>query len=153
VEITDYPIVDDRYPFDFDCVWVASDCDEHLAVFITTGLGPIPFVYLDVDRKSIYEIEDRLLELPKVAEAKLLVSVQKTAYLIPLAERGFYVYDFDNYQYYKQYADPTRPMTMNGLHNEIVELTAGIRFNTIRFSDTKHLDARDYFSCCERFKK
>jgi hypothetical protein len=44
-----------EYPSEYDCIWLASDCDGHLRLFLTAG--PIPIQALKMNGMAIEENE------------------------------------------------------------------------------------------------
>src|SRR5215472_14947016 len=86
------------YPINLDCVWIASDRDEHCAAFVTAGVGPIPALVLNNTAKSVLieSIWEAILRLPKVSTCRLLVSVPRPDSFIAMAERGLFVYDWSD---------------------------------------------------------
>lgn len=80
------------YPKQIDCVWLASDVAGQLAAMITAGEGPIPAEVLKGG--YLLEIEEWLLQLRTVGQAKLIASVPDPESFVSLSERGFFVYDW-----------------------------------------------------------
>ena len=80
------------YPGQIDCVWLASDVAGQLAVMITAGEGPIPAEVLEGG--YLLQIEDWILQLRTVGQARLIASVPNPESFVSLSERGFFVYDW-----------------------------------------------------------
>jgi hypothetical protein len=126
-----------------DCVWLASDRDGYLAAFITAGIGPVPVEALESVDVPVEEVESLLCEMPKVSQAKLLVSVKRPDDLIDLAERGVFVYDWtdvhrtarDAVGAYEQVAAPANPIQQDRLPDSLAALAKAVKFADVRFAD------------------
>ena len=133
------------YPDGLDCVWLASDRDGYIAAFITAGIGPIPSDVLKSCNIPIEEIEDKVCEMPKTAQARLLVSVKRPDSFIDLAERGVFVYDWtdvnriaqEELKVYEQVAIPTQPITIDILAPNLVALAKAVNFPNVTFAMDK----------------
>lgn len=84
-----------KYPEQVDCAWLAIDSAGKAAVFITAGVGPIPEAVLESE-VPIAEIESRLLELPSLGAVSLVEKIPSPESFIALAERGLFVFDWQN---------------------------------------------------------
>lgn len=143
------------YPEGIDCVWLASDREGHLGVFITAGVGPIPVLALDSLSTPIVEIESKLYQLPTVSQAKLLVSVKRPDDLIDLAERGMFVYDWtdigrtarESLNVYESAAVPTVPMTIESLPSDLAVLARILNIPGLVFAEENEIDVRAYLEC------
>ena len=58
------------YPEGIDCIWLASDRAGHVGAFITAGRGPIPAEALRSDTVAVDDMEDHLVELPRVSQSR-----------------------------------------------------------------------------------
>ncbi|WP_448112303.1 hypothetical protein [Mesorhizobium amorphae] len=101
--MTTYP---ENYPMGFECIWLATDAAGQVAVFITAGEGPIPKAFLDQDPDIFYELEEYILGLKFRSSADLEISVERPDDLIRYAERGLFVYDWQDI--HKTYKEATR---------------------------------------------
>lgn len=145
------------YPDGIDCVWLASDRDGHLGAFITAGEGPIPAVALDAHDLPVQTVETRLLELPVVAQALLLVSVTRPDSYVELAERGLFVYDWtdvhrptrEEWNRYELVAAPSAPIAARGLPPNLQALAATIRLENVAFAGREAVDVRAHLACAE----
>jgi hypothetical protein len=81
------------YPHQIDFVWLASDPDGQLAAMITAGCGPMPDALLAAF-EELPNLEGRMCDLPRIAEAILLVDVPNPASYRELSEKGLFVYDW-----------------------------------------------------------
>ena len=145
------------YPVNIDCLWVASDALNHIGVFITAGIGPVPLVALDSSRMNIINVESEILKSAVVSEFEILVSVPQPDTFAELAARGIYVYDWTDVEkimveavnMYELVAEPSTPVTIDSLPREILELAEVARFDGIDFAKSKFVDARKQFRCIE----
>lgn len=60
------------YPEGIDFAWIATDQNNCVGAFITGGEGPIPLSLLNNRDDDIFDIENKLLELPKTSQKKCL---------------------------------------------------------------------------------
>jgi hypothetical protein len=145
------------YPSDFDCVWIASDMDGRLGAFVTAGVGPIPDQALDYELIGIEQMEDAVCKLPHVSGARLVVQLKRPDDFIDLAERGFFVYDWqdchrttrESTNLYELMAVPLSPINAVVLPKPLRELVAVVKFEDIAFAEENAIDVRSRFSCCE----
>ena len=123
-------MIEQSYPEGIDCVWLASDTEGHLGVFITAGCGPIPEQVLESTHIPIEDVESRLCELPRMSKAQLLVSIKRPDDFVDLAERGLFVYDWTDINRtalealhaYELVAVPSKPITMSSLPADLASL-------------------------------
>lgn len=146
-----------HYPVQLDCVWIASDRDEHVAAFVTAGIGPIPSLVLDnaVESLLIENIENAILRLPKVSARRLLVSVPRPDSFIAMAERGLFVYDWSDVHRttaflidaHELMACPVRAVSLDELPEPLRSHAASVRYCGGAFNDREHFNATKYFGC------
>lgn len=150
-------MIDHVYPDGVDCVWVASDRNGNLGAFVTGGVGPIPLQVLTDELVSIEDIEERLCELPKVSDLRLLVSMKRPDDFICIAERGFFVYDWrdvhrtshESTHVYEPIAVPLNPISVDALPEPLHSLAASLRFGNVAFVDETTIDVRAHVECRE----
>jgi hypothetical protein len=136
-------------------VWLASDREGHLGVFITAGVGPIPVLALDSLSMPIVEIESKLHQLPIASQAKLLDSVKRPDDFIDLAERGMFVYDWtdigrtarESLNVYEAAAVPTVPVTIESLPADLAVLARTLNIPGLVFAEKNEIDVRAYLEC------
>jgi len=132
-----------EYPEQVDCVWLAVDSLGHVAAFITAGVGPIPERVLK-NEMPISEIESKLLELPVVTQADLVAKIPSPESFIALAERGLFVFDWQNAHRgrsevkpgYDLVAVPVRPI-------KITEIPTNLANIAVNGDLKKHIFAQD----------
>lgn len=142
-------------PEGIDCVWLASDREGRLGVFITAGIGPIPLLALDYLSIPIVEIESRLYQLPRASQAKLLVSVKRPDDFIDLAERGMFVYDWtdigrthrESLKVYEAVAVPVVPATIESLPSDLAALARSLHIQGLSFEESNQIDVRTHLRC------
>lgn len=150
--------MDRPYPDGIDCVWLAVDRDGHLGAFVTGGEGPIPLQALNSAHSPVEEIEERIYDLPRVSDARLLVEMKRPDDFVAIAERGFFVYDWTDVQRtmresvhaYELVAVPVNPITIDAVPDEIVGLVAGLGLDNATFVNGGRLDVCAYLSCREK---
>jgi hypothetical protein len=138
------------YPSGMDCVWLASDRDGYVAAFITAGVGPIPSEILKSCYIPIDEIESKVCEMPRITEARLLVSVKIPDSFIDLAERGVFVYDWtdvnrtarEELKVYEQVAFPIQPIAIDILAQDLAALAKAVRFPDVVFAIDKAVNVQ-----------
>jgi len=146
-----------RYPVQLDCVWIASDRDEHVAAFVTAGVGPIPALVLNYTAEPllIENIEKAVLSLPKVSACRLLVPVPRPDSFIAMAERGLFVYDWSDVhrttasliEAYEPMVFPLRPVSLGELPESLRSHAACVRYSAGTFNDGEYFKATKYFDC------
>lgn len=145
-----------QYPEGVDCVWIGSDRDGRLGVFVTGGEGPIPALALDAKRIPVEEIEGRLLGLPPTTLGRIIVALKRPDDFLELARRGLFAYDWSDVHHtqsensgkYEQIAVPETPLMWATLPAEIASLLAGITFS-LAFPQENLIDARKALQCRE----
>jgi hypothetical protein len=136
-----------EYPEQIDCVWLATDRAGQVGAFITAGVGPIPNVLLDNYEFDIEVVEQSIIDLPRVGDVRLLVSVPRPDDFIAIAERGIFVYDWTDLHRtsdfrgaYEQVAVPQRPIQSTALTDKLVKMFGNVRFSNVEFSSSGLLD-------------
>jgi hypothetical protein len=143
-----------EYPEQVDCAWLAVDSVGHVAVFITAGVGPIPETVLKSET-PIVEIESKLLELPPMAPASLAVEVPSPGSFIALAERGLFVFDWQNVHRtraelkpgYDLVAIPTRPIEITAMPPDLASIAMNTALAKNSFSQEKVVDVGSALPC------
>src|SRR5688500_4407726 len=133
------------YPTGIDSVWLATDRDGHVAVFVTAGNGPIPACVLSAENVAVEDIEGMLVGLPRVTTARLLISVKRPDDYLDMAERGLFVYDWTDahrtaseaLRTYELMAAPISPATVDAMPIEVVRVMCGVAFDDISFAKCK----------------
>lgn len=144
------------YPYNLDCVWLATDRDGHVGVFVTGGIGPIPVLTLDPERISIEYIEGRIYELPVVSKARLVVTLKRPDDFVDFAQRGLFAFDWTDVHRtrseaiyaYEQIAVPETPIKVVDLPPEMAALVIGIALD-IAFESASHVDVTGQLDCRE----
>ncbi len=145
------------YPIGLDTVWLASDESGHLGAFMTGGSGPIPARALAEGAVAVEDVEERLLRLPKIGDAKLLVEIPRPDSLLDLAQRGTFVFDWwdvhrvrrDRVGKYEAVAVPTRPITAAALPPELELEALLVPLPVPDFSANSRIDVRDLVNCID----
>jgi hypothetical protein len=143
------------YPDGYDCVWVASDHNGHVAVFITGGFGPMPSEVLMENYIPIHCIEDDILEMPVIGQARLFVDVPRPDSFVGLAKRGFFVYDWADCsrisskrtRVYEIVATPSFPIDFCSLPDNLAELALTLNFTDLVFSECATVDVPAQTNC------
>jgi hypothetical protein len=144
-----------EYTQGFDCLWLGSDEQGSLAVFMNAGRAPIPKValtpaYLD-------EVDDLLAALRPRTTANILVKNRLTESFADLASLGFYVYDWQDAPGggaaqpggYDLVATPGEPITMNEVPANLKAAAPAALSFPLSFRDTPQLDPRAHHDCAE----
>jgi hypothetical protein len=150
-------VIERPYPEGIDCVWIASDREGHLGVFITAGVGPIPAEAFKSDYVPVEDIEELVCDMPSKSSARLLVSVKRPDSFVDLAERGVFVYDWTDIHRtareaahaYEPVATPVKPIKVDELPADLAALAKALKFVDVAFADEKRLDVRAYMRCYE----
>ena len=145
------------YPKGIDCVWLASDHEDHVGAFITAGIGPIPEKALNSGYIPIEDTEGRLCQLPSISQVQLLVSVKRPDDFIDLAERGIFVYDWidihrtagEALHVYEPVAIPIKPITTSALPSDLAALAKLLKLADVVFAARKVVDIRAHLICAE----
>jgi hypothetical protein len=141
---------------DYDCLWIASDRDGHVAAFMTAGVAPVPIHALENEHIEVSDIGNRLSALlPCVSSARLLVEMPRPDDFIALAERGLFAYDWsdvhrsesEEIRAYEMVATPLNPITVEALPDEIAFLLEGLWLDQVAFANTPLLDIRAHRIC------
>ena len=142
------------FPRSFDWAWLACDRDDHVAVFITAGAGPIPMAVLDSDL-PVEESEALILSLAPTTIARALISGCDVTSFTALAQRGVFVYDWQNVhrraiEYTHMYdlvAAPDEPVRVDSLPSELAKFSRIVTLNNVSFADEKAVDVRAHTQC------
>ena len=126
------------YPHGWDVTWLAADKEGRIGVFVTAGSGPIPEIVLtSLEQERFEDIEARIVTLPTITSARLLVPVKRPDDYLGFAWRGLFAYDWSDvhrtqgYRHaYELLAAPERPLGVAELPPDIVELLAGVVLDT-----------------------
>lgn len=76
-----------------DIAWLASDIADCLAAVVTAGAGPLPESVFG-GPVDLSDLENRLLQLPVVGAASVLVDNGDMTSFLNLAMRGLFVFDW-----------------------------------------------------------
>jgi hypothetical protein len=150
-------MVNHAYPEGVDCVWIASDFNGHVGAFVTGGIGPIPVEALNSEFVPIEDIEERICQLPKISEVRLLVSMKRPDDFIDMAESGLFVYDWrdvertlkESTHLYEPIAVPITPISIDELPGLLRGIAANISFSKVVFVDGHPLDICLHVECYE----
>ncbi len=145
----------DKYPHQIDCVWLASDNEGFLAAFVSAGIAPIPTVALEMLAPQVEDIEGLVHALARTSTARLLASVKRPDSFRQLAERGLFVYDWqdihrnrrDEIGAYELVAEPMTPLRADALPATLSAVAAALQFDGVRFAEQPQLDARQQMAC------
>lgn len=143
-----------NYLKDHDLLWIASDAVGQLAAFLTGGAGPIPKSVL-AEHVDICSVEDDISLLPVVTSPRLLISVPRPDDFVALAQRGLWVYDWQDVhrssssatQRYELVAMPVSPASVGDLPVRFGKIAALARFKDISFEDHASLDVSSLAEC------
>ena len=121
-----------------DVAWLAVDASEHVAVFTTAGLGPIPESALE----SVEQAEALIRALPVQCDHTLLVSVPRPDDFVDFAARGLFSYDWQDLHRsitqergaYHLMSRPVSPPSLSTLPQEIRRLAEMTRLS-VSFGD------------------
>ncbi|HWU74196.1 MAG TPA: hypothetical protein VN137_11985 [Sphingomonas sp.] len=78
---------------DFDLAWLVSDSADCLAAVVTAGAGPLPESVFG-GPVDLSVLENRLLRLPVVGAANVLIENGDMTSFLNLAMRGLFVFDW-----------------------------------------------------------
>jgi len=148
---------DQPYPWGIDCLWLASDRDGRLGAFLTGGAGPIPMDVLAASSFPVTKTGAMLCRQPKIAAARLLVSLKRPDDFIDLAERGFHVYDWSDMGRtsrgvtgaYEPIAMPETPISIDDLPDELAAVARLLRMDAVCFGDGIPLDMETLLVCTD----
>ncbi|MBB3559397.1 hypothetical protein FHX06_000694 [Rhizobium sp. BK512] len=112
-----------EYPSDIDYIWVATDKDGFLAIFVTGGAGAIPLSALQDIQTGSGELEAIFFQLPAISEVNLLVNYPRPDDFVTMAERGFFTYDWrdvhrvkrDHSGKYEKITAPQKPIRIGNV--------------------------------------
>ena len=137
-----YKKIMNKYPLNIDCVWIATDDVGYLGAFVTAGIAPIPKGVLNNKFMDIFNIENRICELPKLLIVTLLTKIPRPDDFVEMAARGFFVYDWSDTHRtlkssssrYELVAVPDYPTTIVDLPSDFLELVTIIKFNNLIYA-------------------
>lgn len=144
-----------NYPAGVDCVWIASDTAGNLGAFVTAGMGPIPILALNNRWIPIADIEEAICRLPEISTGQILVSMKRPDDFIMMAERGFFVYDWQDIHRkdversgkYEKVAEPATPLSRDFLPSSLLEIASSIVFQKLTFSGNGLIDLAQDIDC------
>jgi hypothetical protein len=104
----------------------------------------------------VEESEAVVCSLPRTTTAHLLVSVPRPDSFVALAERGLFVYDWNEHPIasistgvYEAVATPNDPVCFGTLTEELVKISKVVTFGSVSFMDARVVNVRAYAECCE----
>jgi len=145
------------YPLGKEAQWLAADTRGQLGLFGTFGIGPIPTPVLAMQAE---DVEDRVMRLPKIGDAKLLVQVPDPFWFVEPAERGFFVFDWsgpyggnprDYRDRYVAAAVPGRPIAAAVLPPEFDLEGAPVPLPITDFATNPRVDVRALVDCIDGY--
>lgn len=144
-----------EYPVDVDCGWLGVDSLQQVGIFITAGVAPIPIQALNINGIAVEDVEALVLGLPKIGDAKLLINVPSPDSFIGLAERGLFVYDWQDVHCttqnsigaYVAVAIPSKPIKSNELSDILAVIATTTVFENVTFLNSKQIDVRNWHKC------
>lgn len=143
------------YPSGTDCVWLACDGESHVGAFVTAGAGPVAAAALSLSDIEIHEVEELALSLPKTGPAHVIVSVPRPDSFVALAERGLFVFDWQDAVRkrlahkgaYEQMAAPSNPLTLDNCTPAVRSVAQRVMLIGTSFRDNKLLDVTKFALC------
>lgn len=139
---------------DFDMPWIASDRENHVALFWTGGAGPVPTAALAAvpGTASYFDLCPDFNELPAICQAEKYHHASGKSY----AERGLFVYDWADASrvkskrsnVYEREAKPMQPVTVDELPAYFAQLALATKLAEVSFRKSTHVNVRKYFECC-----
>jgi hypothetical protein len=101
----------------------------------------------------VEDSEVLVCSLPRTTTARLLVSVPRPDSFVALAERGLFVYDWNeagrSTGVYEAVATPNEPVCFGSLPGELAKISKVVTFGSVSFVDARVVDVRAYAQCCE----
>jgi hypothetical protein len=151
----EYLMNEKSYPEGVDCVWLASDRAGYLGAFVTGGTGPIPIYWLNHKSIQIEDVEEVICQLPKISDARMLVTIKRPDSFIELASKGIFVYDWrdvhrtttERLNIYEPVTVPSSPMTSDMLPAGLSSMAKALCFKNVTFADNQPIDARMHANC------
>ena len=142
------------FPRAFDWVWLACDRDDGLAAFVTAGAGPIPTAVLD-SNLPVEDGEALICSLAATTGARSLLSKGDVTSFMALAQRGVFVYDWQNVHrlavactsVYELVAAPDTPVRCDSFPDELAKISRIVRLDKVSFADEKAIDIRLHTEC------
>jgi hypothetical protein len=145
----------DGYPYGWDYGWLACDAADHVAVFTSAGLGPIPLSTIALRPDS--DKAERLAErLPVRGECEPNTDAWTECFK-EFARRGLYSYDWQDVhraivaktQHYELMARPAMPALVSELPAEVALLAQLARFGSLRFAEVESIALPAYLDCID----
>ena len=140
------------YPKDLDAVWLAMDQSGSIAVFVTSGEGPIPITVFGIFAQ-LENIEPELLMLPEISESAGMMGLDEHPYYADFAARGLIVYDwkmpFNPDNTYKLAVIPSNGVRLQDMSSGLQRMACSIRLPIARFLDTPQLDVLGVWDCVQ----
>ena len=148
-------MTNEKYPVGIDCGWLGEDSLRNIGIFITAGVAPIPIHALAISGIAVEDVEALVLDLPKIGEAELLINVPSPDSFIGLAERGLFVYDWQDVHCahqdatgaYVAVAIPSKPIKSNELSGILAVIATTTVFEKETFLNSKQINVNNWFEC------
>jgi hypothetical protein len=147
------PIASESYPHGYDYEWFACDKSEHISVFTSAGIGPIPTSVL-VSRMQTDSLAEVVWKMPARGIATMMVNYPRPDDFLHYAKCGFYAYDWRDVhrtesfsRHYEIISKPEKPIRLSELPDIFQLLLQNTKFQDINFSDINSIDIRKYFDC------
>ena len=147
--------------YNLDMMWIMSDASRQVAAFFTGGPGPVPHNAIGPDLRVVdvkyNSAIDAVFELPFISGALLADPSQTLDDCVELAERGLYVYFWEDavrvmaaYSYvYERFAIPTNPVTVDQLSECIADWLVERQLEGVTFANQPTLDIPSYIRCLD----
>ncbi len=142
------------YPTGLDYVWLSTDSQSCLAIFITAGEAPIPSCLLN-KKPSLEGIEKLVWKLPEITESRLLVKVKSPDDYLAFAKRGLFVYDWTDINrtqkscinMYEMVAQPVHACMLKNIPSDLSSSIVNIAVKNFMFSENSTIDISTYIQC------
>lgn len=139
------------YPNGVDCVWIAPDSAGNVAAFVTAGVGPVPVVLIRSKSIPLEEIENKIMELPVISSANIIVNVPRPDDFIDLASRGFFVYDWRDAHrsiissggLYEIVATPNLPLKLKDVRGDFLTFLNQFKIDWLDYSKSPSVNIID----------
>lgn len=133
------------YPEGYDVAWFATDVGGNVGAFISAGSGPIPATALGGSEDDVLDLEEKMKGgTGRRGGYELHVDVPRPDDFIDLAERGFFVFDWNGVTY-TLVASPLNPLFIGDLG----PLAERVRTNLLLadLSTTRSFEEKDLGAC------
>ncbi len=142
------------YPKGLDCVWLATDSQCSIAIFITAGEAPVPSHLLQKNT-SLLGAEELVWKLPERTEARILVKAKRPDDYLAFAKRGLFVYDWtdihrtqsSSINMYEMVAQPVKACSLDNISSELASCIVKIAVKNFMFSENSTIDISTYIEC------